>query len=148
MLAVPLRLSGNPAFAPLLALCESVLYTSAELAKHWRYTEQHVHAMRRLESGPAFFKMPTNGGVRYRLSEIMAWEIHGHGGPLTPERLSLAVYTLPCTLEQRQVIDAHLRGALFPASGVAPTVVAEAFQPVVLMPAGSTAARRRGRPPK
>jgi len=112
VLATPHNLSVDPSFAPFLALTESALLKTDELAKHWRYTEQHLHNMRRLRTGPAWLKLP-GGAVRYRLSDILAYELYGHGGGLTLDRVALALATCPgLKPAQREAIEQHLKSVL------------------------------------
>lgn len=108
MLPLPKEMTEHPALRPLVRLCQSVLLTTEEVAKHWRYAPQSVHNMRRLKSGPAYVKI--GGAVRYRLSEIMHHELHGHRGPITLDRVSLALSTMPGPKrEMREQIEAHLQ---------------------------------------
>lgn len=74
MIKLPKHVEADPAFRAVLALCDEVLITSAELAKHWRMTRQGLHAMRKRGAGPAYIRLPS-GEVRYRLSELLAWEL-------------------------------------------------------------------------
>lgn len=95
-------------FAPLLSLADAVLLTTAEVAKHLRYSEQHLHNMRRTGTGIAWLKLP-GGAVRYHLSEVLAWQLHGQCGIVTLERVSAALGTMPgLKPEARAAIDAHL----------------------------------------
>lgn len=113
MLHIPDSYTIDPAFKPLLALGEALLFTTADVAQHYRYSEQSLANARRLGTGPAYVKLPS-GGVRYRFSELMAWEISGHGGMVTPERLELAAATLPgLSPSARSAIAAHLNSVLF-----------------------------------
>lgn len=112
MLPAPNALTTDPAYAPLLQLCSSVLLTTQELAKHWRYQAEHLHNLRRLQRGPAYIKLG-EGAVRYRLSECLAWEIAGHRGPLTLERVLLAMSTTPgLRSEVLEKISQHLATVL------------------------------------
>lgn len=100
------------AFAPVLEICRSVLVTPGELAAHWRYTEDHLANLRRAGRGLPFIKFDT-GGVRYRLSSILAAEISGESGALTLERVLLAVATCATVSERdRAAIASHVRAAL------------------------------------
>lgn len=113
----------HPAYAPILAMCQTVLVTAQEAAKHLRYHPHHLHNMRSSKAGPAWLKLGENGAVRYRLSELLAWEIAGHRGALTLERVSLALATVPgMTVEMRQKIDAHLQAVLGANANRAPNV--------------------------
>lgn len=112
MLHLPHNLSIDPSYAPFLALSESVLLTTEEVAKHWRLSKQHVHNMRRLGTGPSWLKL-ASGSVRYRHSEVLAWELYGHGGGLTLPRISAALATMPgLKPADREKIEAHLNSVL------------------------------------
>lgn len=112
MLPTPHHLSVNPAYAPFLSMTDALLLTTDELAKHWRYTKQAMHNMRRLRTGPAWLKLP-GGAVRYRHSDILAYELYGHGGGLTLDRVSMALATCPdLKPAQRERIEAHLKSVL------------------------------------
>ncbi|WP_068459003.1 helix-turn-helix transcriptional regulator [Hyphomicrobium sulfonivorans] len=112
MLITPHNLSVDPAFRPFLDLIEGVMLRTEEVAAHWRYSVQSVHNMRRLGTGPAFVRLP-GGAIRYRLSEIMACELYGHGGGLTLDRVALALASCPdLRPAQRQAIENHLRSVL------------------------------------
>ena len=103
-----------PAYQPLFDMLETVMIDSATLSSHWSYSENHLCNLRRLNKGPPWVKLPT-GGVRYRLSEVLASEIAGTSAALTLERVLLAVSA--CTavpLAQRGVMLAHLEAALAP----------------------------------
>lgn len=99
------------AYEPFLRLCNSVMLTTRQVADHWRLHPQSVHNMRQLGTGPAFVRI--GGSVRYRLSEILAHELYGQDGPLTLERVSLALATMPgLKAEMRRRIEEHLKAAL------------------------------------
>lgn len=112
MLPAPRQVVLNPAYTPLLRVCESVLLTAQEVAKHTRYNLQSIHNMRSRGRGPAWLKFG-DGAVRYRMSEFLSWEITAHRGPLTLERVSLALSTVPgmCP-KMREKIEAHLASVL------------------------------------
>ena len=115
MLPFPPRVSvpDDPAHGPLLNLVSDVLISSAALAAHWGYTDNHLSNLRRnTGAGLPFVKLPT-GGIRYRMSEVLAAEIAGTVGPLSVDRAILAVSA--CTAvpaEHRAVMLAHLKVAL------------------------------------
>lgn len=112
MLPTPHNLSIDPSYEPFLRLTDSLLLTTEEVAKHLRYNPQSLHNMRRLRTGPAYVKLP-GGAVRYRHSEILAYELHGHGGGLTLDRVAVALATCPdLKPAQRAAIEAHLKRVL------------------------------------
>jgi hypothetical protein len=113
MLTAPQNVA-HPAFEPILRLCQTVLLTGHEVAKHLRYRPEHVHNLRLRRKGPPWLKLG-EGAIRYRLSELLRFEIAGHRGPWSLERVSLALGTMPgITTEQRQKIEAHLLAVLEP----------------------------------
>lgn len=114
MLAAPGKAAqAHAAYEPVLRLCSTVLLRANEVAKHYRYDLQHVHNMRARGKGPPWVKLGGEGAVRYRLSELLAWEIHGQRGAWTFDRVSLALATMPgMTPEMRRKIEAHLRTVL------------------------------------
>ena len=113
MLPVSETLRNAAAFRPLLALCDAAFLTSIELAEHWRMSVQHMHNMRRLKAGPPYVKLGGVGAIRYRLSEILAWEIAGQGGMITHERIALALGACPgLSPAEATRIAEHLRVTL------------------------------------
>lgn len=112
MLAVaPASATNVDAYAPLLDLLAGVLVTPQALGAHWGYTEEHLCGMRRAGRGPAFLKLPT-GGIRYRAAEIIGSEIAGTDGPLTVDRVCLALAACSgLSLEARAAAQAHVRAA-------------------------------------
>lgn len=100
------------AYRPLLQLTDSVLLTSKQVGAHLQYSEEALSLMRRKNKGPAWLKLPS-GGVRYRMSEVLAWELENERGPLTLDRITVAV--LSCSdvpLEHRAAINEHLAKVL------------------------------------
>lgn len=113
MLKIPETHALHWSYEPIIRMCNSVMLTTEEVAKHWRYHPQSVHNMRRLKCGPAYVKIGSK--VLYRLSEIVRHELLGQRGPLTIERVSLALMTVPgLDPATRQKIDAHLSAVLAP----------------------------------
>lgn len=104
----------HPAYEPVVRLCHGVLLKADEVARHYRYLPQHMHNMRARTKGPPWVKLG-EGAVRYRASELVAWEIHGHRGGWTFERVSLALAAFPgMTVEMRHKLETHLRSVLEP----------------------------------
>lgn len=105
-------IASNPVWQPLLDLCDGVLITPKELAAHWRYDEGSLSNMRRAQRGLPWIKLPSFGAVRYRMADVLAYELAGTSGPITIERIETALATVPgLTYEQRQAVVAHLRAA-------------------------------------
>lgn len=99
------------AYAPLLKLFDPVLVTAGTLAKHWGYTEEHLCNLRKAGRGPPFMKLGT-GGIRYRQSEIIAAEVQHTLGPLTVERVCLAIAACETVSpKDRTAIQEHVRAA-------------------------------------
>lgn len=112
MIAVPHNLTVDPAFRPFLDLIEAQFLTTEEIARRWRFHPQSVHNMRRNGVGPAFVKLQ-GGAVRYRVSEVLAHELFGHGGGLTMDRVAAALATCPgLNVAARDKIESHLRSVL------------------------------------
>ena len=96
-------------YAPLLRLCESIMVTPEELAKHWRMSRDYLANVRRAGRGTPHVKLPT-GRVLYRLSDILAAELQGTAGNITLDRIDLALLTMPkLPPELRMQIAAHLK---------------------------------------
>lgn len=113
MLTLPRQhVTANPIYQPLIDLCSGVLITPKELAAHWRYTEGALSNLRRAQRGVPWIKLPNLGAVRYRLADVIAYELAGTQGPITLERIEAALITVPgLAHEQRQSVLAHLRRA-------------------------------------
>lgn len=110
MLTIPAPLRADERVRPLLALVDAQLATAAEAAEHLRYDVQHLANMRRHGHGPAYVKLGGRGAIRYRVSELLAWEIAGHGGGVTIERVAMALAVMPeLTPTTAAKIVAHLR---------------------------------------
>ena len=108
---LPRLIATAPQWAPLLDLLTEIYLKPHELAQRWRYSEDYVSNMRRSNRGPAFLKLPT-GAILYPLAEVVAWELAGAAGPLTFERLSLALTTCKgVTPELREAIVSHVRAS-------------------------------------
>lgn len=106
------HLTSHPAYHALVALLDSVLLTSEELAAHWRYSPEYLSNLRR-RNGPPYVKL-ASGSIRYRLSDIMDWEIAGARGPVTLDAITLAMASAPTLTDaQRAAVVEHLRAAVF-----------------------------------
>lgn len=109
--AVPSTLTNVEAFAPVLAMLRGMLLTPAEVGERYKYTEEHLCNLRKNGRGWPFMKLET-GGIRYRLSDLMAAELRGTSGPLTLERVNQAVAACEkVPLEHRAAMQSHLRAA-------------------------------------
>lgn len=95
MLPVPEYVRRSDYFRPMLALCDDVFLTADEVASRWRYATQYVNNMRRNRRGPAFLKLGSNGAIRYRLRDVLAYEIDGQCRTLTQERVAAAIASFP-----------------------------------------------------
>lgn len=108
---VPHVLTNHAAFAPVLEMCRGVLLTPAEVGARYSYTEEHLCNLRKAGRGWPFMKLET-GGIRYRLSDLLAAELRGTTGPLTLERVEQAVAACDSVpLEHRAAMVKHLRAA-------------------------------------
>lgn len=106
---LPAVLTSHEAFAPILAMCRGILLTPAEVGERYGYTEEHLCNLRKAGRGWPFMKLET-GGIRYRLSELLAAELRGTTGPLTLERVEQAVSACDSVpLEHRAAVQKHLR---------------------------------------
>lgn len=108
-------LSTHAAYRPVLETIDAVLITPADLAAHWRYTENHLSNLRNAQKGLPWVKLPT-GGIRYRMSEVLAAELAGTEGPLTLERVEMAVAAAPVPEDARAKVLAHLRALFSPGA--------------------------------
>lgn len=107
MIPAPRIVQLHPAYAGLLAVLGSHYVTTAELARRWRWSVQHMTNMRRAGAGPAYVKL--GRAVRYSVAEVVAWEIAGHSPHITRDRLQTAIAALQgYTLDQRADIIAQL----------------------------------------
>lgn len=96
------------AYRPLLEMLADVLLTSDELCGHWRYTPTHLCNIRKHGKVP-YIKL-ASGGIRYRVSEIIAAEIEGTSGPITVEQICLALAACEgLSTKDREIAQAHVR---------------------------------------
>lgn len=112
MLEVPSRLAADPAFEPMLRLTDAILLRPGEVAKHLRVTVGHLGFMRRRGGGPRYVRVGRH--VRYRHSDVLAYELGRTSGPVTPDSIALAMATLKLPADLRNAITAHLTSNLFP----------------------------------
>lgn len=99
MIDIPSQVSGK--FAPLAGLLQSVLVKPAELAERWGYSDQTLSNQRSRNIGLPFIRLP-GGAIRYRASEIIACEHAGTRGPLSVERVAVALAEMPDVPEKLQ----------------------------------------------
>ncbi|MBY0225109.1 MAG: hypothetical protein K2Q28_04825 [Hyphomicrobium sp.] len=106
------------AYKPLVDLIGDYLLKSKEVAEHLRYSEQHLANMRRLghKTFLPWIQLP-GGAIRYRMADIVAAQIGGTTGPLTLDRVELAVAACrDVSPEAKLLIQAHLHKAFAPVS--------------------------------
>jgi hypothetical protein len=102
------------AHRPLMQLLDGMLLTPKEVGAHLRYSQEQLSNLRRGTKGPPWFKLPS-GGVRYDLAELTAWQLSGARGPLTMDRIALAIASCAAVpIEHRAEIVRHLEQALTP----------------------------------
>lgn len=115
MLPVPTENEVDPAFSPMLRLCDGVLLTPGEVAKHLRLTVGHLGYMRRHGGGPRYVAVGRH--VRYRYSDVLAFEICRSAGPVSPDAVALAIASVPGLPPiARDTITAHVTRILFQRS--------------------------------
>lgn len=103
-----------PAYRPLMTLLDGFLLTSSEVGAHLRYSDEHMCNMRKANKGPPWFKLAT-GGIRYSANEMLAWQLSSTQGPLTLERVTLAIAGCAAVpIEHRSALIEHLNEALKP----------------------------------
>lgn len=76
LLNLPQRWRDDPARAELVDLADDFYLTSAEVARRWRITTEHMSQLRSKRKGPPFVKFG-HGGVLYRASIILKYERDG-----------------------------------------------------------------------
>ncbi|HRQ25651.1 hypothetical protein [Hyphomicrobium sp.] len=115
IIKLPKEIANDPRYASVVEALSEVFLTPADLAQRWHVTTAHLGTQRRMRNGPAWVKIGGEGAVRYRLSDILAHERAGAGGPLSIDRLKAAVASLPDFSEtQRAKILAHMLSELHP----------------------------------
>lgn len=119
MLTIPQSLEVDPAYQPFLALTDAILLRPGEVARHLRITLGHLGLMRRRGGGPRYVMVGRH--VRYRHSDVLAYELSRTAGPVTPDSLALAVSTVPgMSPMARDFVIEHLTKQLFTASELKP----------------------------
>ncbi|MGI9159839.1 MAG: helix-turn-helix transcriptional regulator [Saprospiraceae bacterium] len=106
--------TNAPALRPLMTVLDGYLMTAAEVGEHLRYSTERLAHLRADGRGPPFIKLPT-GGVRYQMAEVTAWQLAAECGPLTLDRVALAVAAcVSVPAEQRAAIIQHLEASFKP----------------------------------
>lgn len=114
VIKLPPEIAANPRYAALVAMADELFITPKELAARWGVSVARLGQLRAKRKGPAWVKI-AGGGVRYRLSDVVAHERAGEGGPLSVDRLRAAIETLPdFDALERATIAVHLLRTLFP----------------------------------
>jgi hypothetical protein len=85
MLPTPANMPAR--FTPIADICGGVFVTTQELALRWRYSPGALSNWRGQGVGIPYVKY--SGLVRYRLSEILTYELNNTAGPLTVERVAV-----------------------------------------------------------
>ena len=112
LLPIPRAIVEDATMLPLFQMLRDTMVTPGEVATRWRYSEDHMSNMRRRCKGPPFIRLPS-GGIRYRLSDIITAEFDGMGGPITLERVLLAVTACrSLSAEARGDLIFHLQATL------------------------------------
>ncbi|MBA4130048.1 MAG: hypothetical protein C0519_01340 [Hyphomicrobium sp.] len=104
------------AYKPLIELIGDYLLKASEVAEHLRYSEQHLANMRRAgnKTFMPWIALP-GGAIRYRMADVVAAQIGGTTGPLTLDRVNLAIATCrDVTPEVKLLMQEHLRKAFVP----------------------------------
>ena len=115
MLKVPSRLEADPAFSPMLRLTDGLMLTPGEVARHLRLTVGHLGHMRRHGGGPRYVSVGRH--VRYRYSDVLAFELNRAAGPVSPDAVALAIASVPGLPPiARDTITAHVTRVLFQRS--------------------------------
>lgn len=96
------------AYSPLMKLLDGFLLSSNEVADHFRFGHDYMSALRKAGKGPPWLALPT-GAIRYSSAEVANWQTGAERGPLTLDRVSLAVAACAAVpIEHRAAIVAHL----------------------------------------
>lgn len=108
---IPIRPKISEAFAPLLDLLGDNLLTTTEVAEHLRFSVDHLANLRRQSRWLPWIQFET-GAVRYRLADVIAAQIAGTDGPLTLDRVCLAIVAAPdLDTKTKAAVQAALRRA-------------------------------------
>jgi len=114
---IPAELTQHEAYAPVIRLLNDTLLTPKEVAARWRITTTYLCNLRREQRGFPFVRLPFGpagrGAIRYRLSDVVAAEFIGTGGPVNFEKVLLAVSACRfLSLDDQWLVQRHLRAAL------------------------------------
>jgi hypothetical protein len=97
-----------PRFAAVAEHLTGALLTSQELADRWRLSDQTLRNWRSADQGPPYITLPS-GTIRYRMADVLAAEVSGYAGGLTPDRIALELATLDVEADLARRIVEHLR---------------------------------------
>jgi hypothetical protein len=107
MLPLPPNMPAR--FEALTRILDGMVVAPRVLADRWAYSEQTLANARSAGKGLPWFQTPT-GGIRYRLSEILAAELSSTRGPLTVDRVALELEAIPELSDKaRHVILSRLK---------------------------------------
>ena len=110
-MAIPRYTTDEAVFRPLMERIAGHLLTAGEAAKHLRYSPNHLSNLRKAGKGWPWLVLPT-GAIRYRASDVLLGELAAEHGPLTVDRVVLAVTACQSVpVEHRMTIIDHLRRA-------------------------------------
>jgi len=101
------------AFEPLLRPLERTFIRPRELAAHWLLGTTHLCALRGRGKPPVFVRLPS-GGIRYRVSDILRYEIAGTAGPLTLDQVCLALAACEALSEESRAVAQRYLAEKFP----------------------------------
>ena len=111
-MSLPVPANMPARFETLRSVLEGVAVPARVLGIRWSYSDQTLSNARTAGKGLPWFETPT-GGIRYRLSEILAAELVGTRGPLSVERVALELEAMPeVTAALKVAIVARLTSAL------------------------------------
>lgn len=107
----------HPAYAPLVRLLNDQLMTPKEVAAQLRCTANYLANLRRQQRGFPYVRLPFGpkgkGAIRYRQSDIVGAMILGTSGPVSLERVNLAIAgMLFLPLADRELVMLRLKEAL------------------------------------
>ena len=110
----PAVVASDGTYAPLLALLHDTLLKPKQVAARWGQGEDHLAALRRSRRGVPFIRLSGSkngkGSIRYRLSDLIDAELSGAAGPISLERVCLAIASCPdVSKEARVKIQMHVR---------------------------------------
>lgn len=93
-IVVPVAVTRAEHLRPLADYLRDTLVTPAMLSKRWGYSEDHLANLRRAQKGPPWIRLDTGGsrgGIRYRLSDVIAAELEGTRGRVSLEQVRMTI---------------------------------------------------------